>query len=70
MTDTQIATVVLATIPTFVLVWVGLLLNNNRLNDVRDLLRAEMSKNHSEMLHRFADLDTRLSRIETHLNLR
>jgi len=70
MTDTQIATVVLSTIPTFVLVWVGLPLNNNGLNDVRDLLRAEMSKNHSEMLHRFADLDTRLSRIETHLNLR
>ena len=70
MTDAQIATVVLSTIPTFVLVLVGLLLNNNRLNDVRDLLRAEMSKNHSEMLHRFADLDTRLSRIETHLNLR
>jgi hypothetical protein len=41
-----------------------------RIDDVRDLLRAEMAKNHSEMLHRFADLDTRLNRIETHLNLK
>jgi hypothetical protein len=28
----------------------------------RDVLRAEMDKNHSEMLHRFADLDTRMTR--------
>jgi hypothetical protein len=27
-------------------------------------LRAEMAKNHSEMLHRFADLDSRLQRVE------
>ena len=35
-----------------------------RINDTRDTLRAEMTKNHSEMLHRFADLDARLSKIE------
>ena len=41
----------------------GAVFNNSRIGDVsrriddmRDLLRAEMSKNHSEMLHRFADL--------------
>lgn len=37
---------------------------NSRIGDVRDLLRAEMAKNHSEMLHRFADLDSRLTRLE------
>ena len=37
---------------------------NRRIDDMRDLLRAEMSKNHSEMLHRLADLDTRLTRVE------
>jgi hypothetical protein len=35
-----------------------------RINDTRDALRAEMAKNHSEMLHRFGDLDARLSQIE------
>ncbi len=41
-----------------------------RLEDTRELLRAEISRNHSEMLHRFGDLDRRLTRIETGLNLR
>ena len=36
----------------------------DRLGDVRDTLRAEMSKNHSEMLSKFAELDLRLSRLE------
>lgn len=36
---------------------------------VRDVLRAEMDKNHSEMLHRFADLDTRMSRLENGLGM-
>jgi len=35
-----------------------------RINDTRDTLRAEMAKNHSEMLHRFGDLDARLSKME------
>jgi hypothetical protein len=37
---------------------------NRGIGDMRDLLRAEMSKNHGEMLHRLADLDTRLTRVE------
>ena len=37
---------------------------SRRINDMRDLLRVEMSKNHSEMLHRFADLDDRPTRVE------
>jgi len=40
---------------------------DHRLNDLRDALRAEMAKNHSEMLARFADLDTRLTRLESRL---
>ena len=36
---------------------------------VRDVLRAEMDKNHSEMLHRFADLDTRMTRLENGLGM-
>jgi hypothetical protein len=55
---------------TFVIVMIGVLLNNYRLNDVRDLLRAGIGKSHSELLVKFVELDTRLSRIEAHLNLR
>ena len=75
MTDTQILTVVLATTPTFIVVLVGILLNNARigdlraemrqaLGDLRDVLRAEMAKNQSEMLAKFAELDVRLTRLE------
>ena len=38
---------------------------SSRVDDVRDLLRAEMTKNHSELLARFGELDTRLTRLET-----
>ena len=37
---------------------------NARIGELRDTLRAEMSKNHSEMLTKFAELDSRLSRLE------
>ena len=67
MTDTQILSIAIMVVA----VLAGSLFNNIRISDVnkriddmRDLLRAEMAKNHSEMLHRFADLDTRLNRIE------
>jgi len=39
----------------------------HRISDLGDALRAEMAKNHSEMLARFADLDTRLTRLESRL---
>jgi hypothetical protein len=77
MTEVQMFTIALSTVPTMVVVLVGILISNVRLGDVRDLLRAEMKaveagieKNHSEMLHRFAELDTRLSRIENGLGMR
>lgn len=41
-----------------------------RINDLRDTLRAEMAKNQSEMLLKFAELDSRLTRIESHLSLK
>ena len=77
MTEVQMFTIALSTVPTMVVVLVGILISNVRLGDVRDLLRAEMKtveasieKNQSEMLHRFAELDTRLSRIENGLGMR
>ena len=76
MTETQLLSIALTTVPTMVVVLVGILINNARLNDVKETLRAEMKtleanmvKNHSEMLHRFGDLDTRLLRIENGLGM-
>lgn len=87
MNESQILNLALTTVPTMTVVLIGILINNVRLNDVkeslraeirvvdtkveglRDVVRAEMDKNHSEMLHRFADLDTRLTRIENSLGL-
>jgi hypothetical protein len=83
MSEAQLLSVALTTLPTMVVVLIGILINNSRLNDVharlgdvKETLRAEikaveanMDKNHSEMLHRFGDLDTRLSRIETGLGM-
>jgi hypothetical protein len=37
---------------------------NRGIADMRDLLPAEMTKNHNEMLHRLADRDTRLTIVE------
>jgi len=52
-----------------IVILIGILINNARLNDVKETLRAEMDKNHSEMLHRFGDLDGRLSRIQNGLGM-
>jgi len=77
MTETQLLTVALTTVPTMIVILIGILINNARLNDVKETLRAEikvleagMDKNQSEMLHRFGDLDTRLTRIENGLGMR
>jgi hypothetical protein len=67
MTETQLLTVALTTVPTMILI--GILINNARLTDVKEALRAEMDKNHSEILHRVGDLDTRLTRIENGLGM-
>ena len=67
--DSALLTVALTTVPTMIVILIGILINNARLNDVKEVLRAEMDKNHSGMLHRFGDLDGRLSRIENGLGM-
>ena len=41
---------------------------NARIGELLDALRAEMSKNHSEMLTKFAELDSRLYHLEAGSN--
>jgi hypothetical protein len=76
MTESQLLTAALTTVPTMIVILIGILINNARLNDVKETLRSEirvveanMDKNQSEMLHRFGDLDSRLTRIENGLGM-
>jgi len=80
MSEAQVLNLALTVIPMMTIVLVGILVNNVRMSNLRDsvksdisslrdVLRAEMDKNHSEMLHRFADLDTRMTRIENSLGM-
>lgn len=75
MTDIQILTIAIALGTSFLAVLVGVLLNNSRLNDVKELLTAKMAagnadlrlvieRNHSELMLKLADIDGRLTKIE------
>jgi hypothetical protein len=69
MTAPQLLTIALTYLPTMIVILIGILINNARLTDVKETLRAEMQKNHSELLHRVANLDPLLTRIETTLGI-
>jgi hypothetical protein len=42
---------------------------NQRFGDLRDLLNAKLARQEEMLLAKFAELDNRLTRIESHLNL-
>ena len=56
MTDTQILTVALASVPTMLAVLLGILVNNSRLSD----LRASLSDLRTHTDSRLSDLQTRM----------
>jgi hypothetical protein len=75
MNDIQILTLALTVAVTFIGVMLGVLINNNRLNDVKDLLRAEIraegaelrgliERHHSEMMAKLIEMDNRILRLE------
>ena len=75
MTDTQILTIALATVPTMITVLIGILINNGRLSDLRsymDLRFNDVGRRLEEMkeiwrseLHRVEGvLDARLKHLE------
>ena len=76
MTDAQLVTVAVGLSISFLTVFLGVLINNSRLNDVKELLRAEIraqaverrelaGRHHSKMMAKFVDLDNRLFRLES-----
>jgi hypothetical protein len=54
----QVLTLTVANLPTFTLVLLGILCNNARLNDLRDLLRAQMKLEVSGVRGEVRDLRT------------
>jgi hypothetical protein len=74
MGETQLLTVALTTVPTMIVILIGILINNARLSDVKETLRAKVKvveanidNNHSEMLHRFGDLDNQMTLLESRM---
>lgn len=68
MTDTQMLTVALASVPTMLAVLVGILINNSRLTDLRshmDVRLDELKEMWRSELHRVEEvLDARLKHLE------
>ncbi len=63
MTDTQIVTLALTLLGIFAASW----FNNSRLSDVRDLLRAELKAERSQIEARFDRLEMKLEKIEDNI---
>jgi hypothetical protein len=66
MTDIQILTIVLASVPSVVAVLVGILINNSRLSDVKSRM-SEMNSRIGEMP---AEMRGNLSDLKSHMDLR
>ena len=69
MSDTQLLTIALATVPTVIVVVIGILLNNSRLSDLRQDVLGRMADFRAEMERRFAAVERRLDSVETKIDL-
>ena len=63
----QVLTLTVANLPTFTLLLLGILYNNARLNDLRDLLRAEMKLEVSGLRGEIRDLRATMEKIHNDL---
>jgi hypothetical protein len=73
MSEAQMLTIALASVPTFVVVLVGILTNNSRLTDLRNYMDSrfnDMARVHEAnfkmLLSKIEDVDSRLTRLEEH----
>lgn len=60
MTDTQILTIALASVPTVLAVLMGILINNSRLSDLRSHIDARFS----DVDRRFGDVERRFDSVD------
>ena len=64
MTDAQILTIALATVPTMITVLIGILINSARLSDLRSSMDGRFADLHSYMDLRFNDVNRRLEEMK------
>jgi hypothetical protein len=64
VTDAQILTIALASVPTMITVLIGILINSARLSDLRSSVDGRLSDLHSYMDLRFNDVDRRLEEMK------
>ena len=75
LSDTQLLTIALTTVPIMLAVAIGILLNNHRLNGLKETLGAEikagdaailsqMATYQMDIISKIADLDNRITRLE------
>jgi hypothetical protein len=64
----QLIAMAIGPVATLIVVFLGVLFQNRhvdtRIGDLKELLRADMRANQSELMVKFAELDNRLSRLE------
>jgi len=68
MTDAQILTIALATVPTMITVLIGILINNSRMSDLRASVDGRFSDLRSYMEMRFNGVDGRFSDVDRRFN--
>ena len=69
MSDTQLLTIALSTVPTVIVVMIGILLNNSRLSDLRQDVLGRIADLRAEMDRRFAAIERRLDSVEAKIDL-
>ena len=71
MTDTQILTIVLASVPTMLAVLLGILVNNSRLSDLRAYMEGrfnDVGSRFDDVGARFGDVNGRFASLERRLD--
>jgi hypothetical protein len=64
MTDAQILTIALATVPTMITVLIGILISSSRMSDLRSSVDSRFGDLRSYMDLRFNDVDRRLDEMK------
>jgi len=73
MSDSQILTIVLASVPTMITVLIGILINNSRLSDLRasmDRGFQSVDQRFNTVDRRFNDVDRRFDQVQAEMNRR
>ena len=64
MTDAQILTIALATVPTIITVMIGILINNARMSDLRSSVDGRFTDLRAYVEFRFNDVERRLDEMK------